>query len=76
MQTVRHGSGSGLTDDAHDLQPGQLACPLRRIALGSVEIGRDRKHGFVDFHAESLFCDGLEAFQHDAAYLLRSNQSR
>ena len=60
LQAVGERRGGRLVDDAADLQPGDLAGVLGRLALRVVEIGRNGDDRLVDLVAEIAFGRLLE----------------
>ena len=65
IQSVGQRGGRRLVDDPRDLQPGNLAGVLGRLALGIVEVGRHGDHGLVDLMAQIGFGRFLEFSQRD-----------
>ena len=63
VEPVRQRGGGGLVDDALDVEPGDLAGVLGRLALVVVEVGGDGDHRRVDGLAEIGFGVGLELLQ-------------
>ncbi len=60
VEPVGQRGGRRLVDDALDVEAGDLAGVLGRLALGVVEVRRDRDHGAVDGVAEIGLGVGLE----------------
>ena len=63
VQAVRQRGRRRLVDDALDVQSGDLAGVLGRLALVVVEVRRHRDHGRIDSFAEIRFGIGLELLQ-------------
>ena len=63
LETVGQGRGGRLVDDALDVETGDLAGVLGRLALRVVEVGRDGDHGAVDLVAEIGLGVGLQLLQ-------------
>jgi len=63
--------GGGLVDDALDVQAGDAACILGRLALRIVEVRRNRDHRFGDFLAEIVLGGLFHLAQHLRGNLLR-----
>ncbi len=61
-----------LVDDPLDLEPGDLAGVLGRLALVVVEVGGDGDHGAVDRFAQLRFGIGLQLLQDHRADLRRA----
>ena len=60
-----------LVDDADHVQPGDLAGVLGRLALGVVEVGRDRDHRVGDGLAQIRLGVGLQLLEDHRAQLRR-----
>ncbi len=71
VQAIGQGGRGGLVDDALDVQPGDLAGVLGRLALVVVEVRRYRDHGGIDRFAQIGFGVGLELLQDHRADLRR-----
>ena len=63
VEPVRERGRGRLVDDALDLEAGDLAGVLGRLALVVVEVGGDRDHGGVDRLAELRLGVGLDLLQ-------------
>src|SRR5256885_2164578 len=63
LQPVGQGGGGGLVDDAHDVEAGDLAGVLGRLALGVVEVGGHRDDGVRDLLAQVGLGVGLQLLQ-------------
>ena len=72
IHAVGKSGGGGFVDDAQDIQPCYLPRVLRRLALGVVEIGRNRYDGLGHLLAEPRGGVRHKLAEHLGAYLLRS----
>src|SRR5690606_33062348 len=70
VEPVRQRGRGRLVDDAQDLEAGDLAGVLRRLALGVVEVGRDRHDGLRDLLTQALAGVVDELAQYGRRYLL------
>ena len=70
VEAIGQSRGGGLVDDAQDLEPGDLAGILGGLALGVVEIGRNRDHGLVDGLAQMSLGGLLHLHQGEGGDLL------
>ena len=71
VEAVGERGGGRLVDDALDLEPGDAAGVLGRLALGVVEVGGDGDDGLGDLLAEVVLGRLLELHQHPGADLGR-----
>lgn len=71
VETVGKGGGGGFVDDALDGEAGQLPCPLRRVALGVVEVGGDGDDGASDGFAKVGFSGVLQLLEDFSRDFLR-----
>src|SRR4051812_38446336 len=69
VEPVRQRGGRRLVDDALDLEAGDLARVLRRLALVVVEVRRDRDHRAVDGVAQVRLSVGLQLLEDHRADL-------
>ena len=69
LEPVGERGGGRLVDDAHHLEPGDLAGVLGRLALGVVEVGGNRDHRLGDGLAEIAFGGFLHLLQDEGADL-------
>ncbi|EMA50569.1 putative NAD-specific glutamate dehydrogenase [Halococcus thailandensis JCM 13552] len=65
VEPVGHRRRGRLVDDALDVEAGDLAGVLRRLALTVGEVGRDSDHGFLDFVAEILLGVALDLAENE-----------
>ncbi len=63
IQAIGQGSGGGLVHDPQHLQPRNLARVLGGLALGVVEISRDRDHRLFDFFPQIALGVGFQFLQ-------------
>jgi hypothetical protein len=56
--------GGRLVDDAFDVEPGDLAGVFGGLALGIVEVSRNRDHRFGDLLTDVIFRGLLQLLQH------------
>ena len=70
VDAVGERRGGRLVDDPQDVEAGDPAGVLRRLALGVVEVGRDRDDGLVDLLAQALGAVLGELAQDDRRDLL------
>ena len=68
---VGQSGGGGLVDDTLDVEAGDLAGVLRRLALRVGEVGRHGDDGFGHGLAKVSFCVSLQLLQDHGADLLR-----
>ena len=66
VQAIGQGGCGRLVDDAQDFQAGDLAGILGGLALGVIEIGRNRDHGLFDLLAEIAFRGFLHLLQRES----------
>jgi hypothetical protein len=71
VQAIGQRRRGGLVDDALDRQPGDPARVLGGLALGVVEVRRDRDHGIRDFLAQVFLGGGLHLLQDPRGNLRR-----
>ena len=71
LEPIRQRRGGRLVDDPLNLQPGDLAGILGRLALRIVEIRRHRDDGLFDLLAKIALGSFLEILQHDGGDLRR-----
>jgi hypothetical protein len=71
VEAVRERRGGRLVDDSQDVEPGDLAGVLRRLALRVVEVGRDGDHRVGDRLAEVRLGVGLQLLEDHRADLRR-----
>ena len=71
LQTVRERGRRRLVDDAHDVEPGDAAGVLGRLALAVVEVRGHRDDGLLDRLAEVRLGALLERLEHDRRDLRR-----
>ncbi len=69
VEAVGERGGGGLVDDALDVEAGQAARLLHRVALVVVVVGRDGDDGFLDGPAEELLGDGLHLPEDEAGHV-------
>ncbi len=72
VEPVGERGGGRLVDDPFDVEAGDLAGVLGRLALVVVEVGGDGDHGAVDRFAELRFGVGLQLLQDHRADLRRA----
>jgi hypothetical protein len=63
-ETVGERGGGRLVEEAHDVEAGEAAGFLRRLALGVGEVGGHRDHRLADALAELAFGAALEMAEH------------
>ena len=75
-QSICEGRRRGLIDDPLDVESGDLAGVLRRLALDIVEIGGNGNDRFGDFVAQKILRGGLQTLKQDCGNLRRTVVAR
>ena len=69
LQAIRQGSGSGLVDNAPDVQPGDLAGILGGLPLGIIKVGRGGNDGIGYLGPQVGFSGLLELLENHSTDL-------